>query len=181
MIKVEIDMKLIEAIGAIPITLRNGPLGKCLDSFSRPITSQASTMARSSRESGSRKKWSRKLKNNPAFQNDSKQHFGHKVGKSGIAVWIGATYPKGNKQQFVMPARKGDTYTRYHWGKPGSPILVTSKRGNTFTRSPSSKTSQANFPKADRATVRGFNASRSSAEQAFMAELNKQIKELKFG
>lgn len=181
MIKVEIDSKLIEAVEAIPITLRNGPLGKCLDSFARPIASQSGTMARSSRESGSRRKWSRKYKNNPAFQNDSKQHFGHKVGKSGIAVWIGATYPKGNKQQFVMPVRKGDTYTRYHWGKPGSPVVSTSRRGNQYIRTATSKTSTATFPKADRATVRGFNAAKSSAEQSFMAELNKQIKELKLG
>jgi len=132
-------------------------------------------------------------KNAANFQNDSKQHFSHKVGKSGVVVWIGATYPKGNKQQFVMPSKKGDRYTRYHWGKPGQTIVSTSRRGTsyTYTRGQSQNTKAnaekrnnptiARFPVQERATVRAFDQTRSTAEAEFSAQLQKEIKELRLG
>ena len=179
--KIEINHELIKAVSDIPVLLRNGPLGRCLGAFGKPIARQAGTQARSSRESGSRLKWSKKFKNAANFQNDSKQHFSHKVGKSGVVVWIGATYPKGNKQQFVMPSKKGDSYTRYHWGKPGTTIVSVSRKGKQYTFIANSKPSTARFPVQERATVRAFDQTRSTAEAEFLAQLQKEIKELRLG
>jgi len=180
-VNIEINQALIKAVEDIPLTLRNGPLGRCLEAFGRPIAKQAGSIARSSRATGSRKKWSKRFKNNAAFQNDSKQHFSHKVGRSGIVVWVGATYPNGNKQQFVMPVRRGDTYTRYHWGKPGQTITTTSRKGTVYTRTANSKPTTARFPIQERATVKAFDRTRQAAESAFLQQLNKEIKELRLG
>ena len=110
-----------------------------------------------------------------------------------MVIWIGATYPKGNKQQFVMPSKKGDSYTRYHWGKPGQTILTTSRRGTSYTytrgQSQNAKANKekrnnptiARFPFQERATVRAFDQTRSTAEAEFLAQLQKEIKELRIG
>lgn len=180
-VKIEINEALLKAVADIPLTLRNGPLGRCLGSFAKPIARQAGSLARSSRESGSRRKWSKKFKNNAAYQVDSKQHFGHKVFRSGVGVVIGATYPKGNKQQFVMPVRRGDTYQRFHWGKPGQVITTTSRKGTVYTRTANSNPTTARYPVQERATVRAFDQTQSAAEAAFLAQLNKEIKELRLG
>ena len=190
---IEINYDLIKAVGDIPITLRNAPLGKCLGAYGKPIANTASTLARSSRESGSRRKWSKKLKNNAAFQNDSKDHFGVKVLRNGLGVYVGATYPKGNKQQFVMPIKRGDSYQQYRWGKPGQTITTTSRKGTQYTYVRGSPVKSrftgprrgnpgtANYPRESRATVRGFDQAKGQAESAFLGELNKQIKELRIG
>lgn len=180
-VEIEINEALIKAVSDIPLTLRNGPLGRCLGSFARPIARQAGSLATSSRKTGSREKWSKRFKNNAAFQNDSKQHFSHKVLRNGIGVYIGATYPKGNKQQFVMPIKKGDNYTRYHWGKPGQTITTTSRKGTVYTRTANSNPTTARFPVQERATVRAFDQTKQSAESAFLAQLQKEIKEIRFG
>lgn len=190
---IEINHDLIKAVGDIPITLRNGPLGKCLGAYGKPIANTASTLARSSRESGSRRKWSKKLRNNAAYQNDSKDHFGVKVLRNGLGVYVGATYPKGNKQQFVMPIKRGDSYQQYRWGKPGQAITTTSRKGTQYTYVRGSPVKSrftgprrgnpgmANYPREARATVRGFDQAKGQAESAFLGELNKQIKELRIG
>jgi hypothetical protein len=179
--KIEINMDLIKAIGAIPLTLRNGPFGRCLGEFAKPIARATEPLSRSSRESGSRNRWSRKYKNNPAFSNDSRKHIGHKVGKSGVAVWIGAQYPKGNKQQFVMPYKKGTTYTRNLWGKKGQKVLRTSRRGNQYYATVGADPQTANFPNNERAPVRAYDQTRTQAEAAFLDQLQKEIKELRIG
>lgn len=192
-VKIEINEALLKAVADIPLTLRNGPLGRCLGSFAKPIARQAGSNASSSRETGSRKKWSKKFKNNGAFQNDSKQHFGHKVLRNGIAVYIGAQYPKGNKQQFLNPTKKGDSYDRYHWGKPGQTITSTSRKGTTYTytrgqsKNPRKNNNKRNnpttarYPIQERATVRAFDQTQATAEAAFLNQLNKEIKELRLG
>jgi hypothetical protein len=152
-----------------------------LGEFAKPIARATEPLSRSSRESGSRNRWSRKYKNNPAFSNDSRKHIGHKVGKSGVAVWIGAQYPKGNKQQFVMPYKKGTTYTRNLWGKKGQKVLRTSRRGNQYYATVGADPQTANFPNNERAPVRAYDQTRSQAEAAFLDQLQKEIKELRIG
>jgi len=181
MIKVEINNNLIQALDAIPITLRSGPFGRCLREFGKTVAPRAESLARSSRESNSRDKWSRKYKDDPAFQSDSRNHMGIKVTKTGSSVYVGATYPKGNKQQFVMPVKKGDSYTRYHWGKPGQVVQRVSKNGVVYNVRVNTKPTTARFPKAERATVKAFDQMRSSAEAAFLAQLQKELKELRLG
>ncbi|MEI6358726.1 MAG: hypothetical protein WCO50_00180 [Synechococcus sp. ELA619] len=180
-VSIQINEELIKAVGDIPITLRNGPLGRCLGSFAKPIAQTAGSLATSSRASGSRLKWSKKFKDNPRFQNDSKKHFGHKVLKSAVGVLVGATHPQGNKQQFVMPAKRGETYTRHSWGKLGSTIVYRSRTGKTYTRINRSKPTLASFPQAERATVKAFRQSGGSAEAAFLDQLSKEMKELRIG
>lgn len=172
---------MLKAVEAIPLTLRNGPLGRCLGSYAKPIAQTAGSLATSSRATGSRLKWSKKFKNNVKFQNDSRKHYGHKVFRSAVGVVIGATHPHGNKQQFVMPAKRGETYTRYSWGKPGSTIVTTSRKGRVYTRIAKSKPTTASYPQAERATVKAFRQSSGSAESAFLEQLNKEIKELRLG
>jgi hypothetical protein len=109
---IEINEDLIRQIGQIPLMLRNAPFGRCLGAFAKPIAAACQGHAQSSRATGSRLKWSKKFKNNAAFQNDSRQHFNHKVFKGGIGVVIGATWKEGNKQQFVMPYKKGESLDR---------------------------------------------------------------------
>jgi hypothetical protein len=152
-----------------------------LGEFAKPIARATEPLSRSSRESGSRNRWSRKYKNNPAFSNDSRKHIGHKVGKSGVAVWIGAQYPKGNKQQFVMPYKKGTTYTRNLWGKKGQKVLRTSRRGNQYYATVGADPQTANFPNNERAPVRAYDQTRTQAEAAFLDQLQKEIKELRIG
>jgi hypothetical protein len=177
---IEINESLIKAVDAIPLTLRNGPLGKCLGAFGETIARACKSQARSSR-GGSRLKWSKKYKNNPAFQNDSRDHFGSKVMRNGLAVYVGATYPKGNKQQFVMPIKRGTSYQRNLWGKPGQQIQRTSKKGKAYTMIVGTKPQTADFPIQDRATVKAFDITKSQAGQAFLNELQKQIKEFRLG
>jgi hypothetical protein len=177
---IEINMQLIKALDAIPLTLRSGPFQRCMDQFGKTVAKAVPSKARTSR-GGSRKRWSRKYKDNPAFQNDSRDHFSHKVLQSGLAVYVGATYPQGNKQQFVMPIKQGPSYQRFLWGKPGQQVQRVSKLGKTYTTTVNTKPQTANFPIHDRATVRGYDLAKTQAEQAFLSQLQKEIRSLKLG
>jgi hypothetical protein len=159
--QIDIDIRLVNAVGKIPVLLRAGPLPRCLTAFGKPIAKAAPTFARSSRATGTRLKWSRKYKLNPAYQVDSGKYFGTKVPKHGMAVIVGAKYPQGNKQQFNMPARKGDTYEHVLWGR---------RTGRTIR-----------FPVEDRATRRAFTSAKMVSIHQFLAQLRKELGELKLG
>lgn len=177
---IEINMQLIKALDAIPLTLRSGPFQRCLNQFGKTVAKAVPSKARTSRGK-SRERWSRKYKDNPAFQNDSRDHFSHKVLRNGLAVYVGATYDQGNKQQFVHPFKKGDSYKRFLWGKPGQQVQRVSKRGKAYTTTVNTKPQTANFPVHDRATVRGYDLAKTQAEQAFLGQLQKEIRSLKLG
>lgn len=177
-----INVELISKLSAIPMMLRAGPYGRCMEAYGKAIVPRAESLAISSRETGSRKKWSKRFRNDPKFASiDSRDHMGSKAAKSGLAVFVGAKYPKGNKQQFIMPVKKGDSYTRYHWGKPGSPIIRNSKRGKQYVAINNSKPTTATFPKSERSVVKAYDQMHSAAENAFVDQLAKEIKELKLG
>jgi hypothetical protein len=179
--RIEIKSDLIKKIGQIPLMLRNAPFGRCLGAFAKPIAAACQGHAQSSRSTGSRLKWSKKFKDDAKFQNDSRQHFSHKVFKGGAGVVIGATFWKGNKQQFVMPYKKGESYTRYHWGAPGSPVIYTGRSGRQYTRINNSKATVATFPKEQRAPMRAYRQTSFAAKAAFLGQLQKEIKELRIG
>lgn len=192
-IEVKINLKLIEEIGKIPITLRNGPFGRCLGKFGDPIARRSVVFATSSRSTESRTRrvrngkisggWSRKYKDDPRWSSiDSKNHFGRKVGKQGVWVMVGAIYPKGNKQQFVHPSKNGDSYTRYHWGKPGT-LITYEKNGKTvsYTRQSQGATSIARFPEEQRAVNKAFRHEERTAEERFLTQLEKELRELRLG
>jgi hypothetical protein len=94
---------------------------------------------------------------------------------------IGATWKEGNKQQFVMPYKKGESYTRNHWGKPGSPVVYTGRSGRQYTRINNSKATVATFPKEQRAPMRAYRQTSGTAEAAFVNQLQKEVKELRIG
>jgi hypothetical protein len=180
-LSVQIDQKLIDSLGKIPLLLRSGPFGRCLRAYGKPIVPRAESLAASSRATESRLKWSRRFREDPAQQIDSRNHMGSKVTKSGSTVYVGATYPKGNKQQFVMPYKKGDSYVQNRWGKPGQVIPKVSKRGKAFTAIVNTKPQTVRFPFSERSVVRAHAQMKSVAEQAFLDQLNKEIRELKLG
>ena len=159
-VEIKINMELIKALEEIPIRLRSGPLGACLKAYGQPIADYAKTIAPSSRQSGTRLKWTSKYKKNAAYQNDSGKHFGVKPLKSGIGVIVGADYPKGNKQQFVHPSKKGDSYQHVLWKK---------------------KTVTIRYPRSQQPIVKALRAMQSQAEAAFLSQLQKEIKELRLG
>lgn len=160
-VEITINEELIKALESISITLRSGPLDRCLKAFGEPIARYAETIAPRSKSTGSRNKWSSKYKKNAAYQNDSGDNFGVKVLKSAVGVIVGAKYPKGNKQQFVHPSRKGNSYKRHVlWGK---------------------KVQSIRFQRSEQPAMKAFKAQQSAAEAAFRAQLEKEIKELKLG
>jgi hypothetical protein len=158
---ITINTELIKAVESIPIQLRNGPFGRCLGKFGNVVAKATPALARSSRETGSRLKWSKKFKNNPAFQNDSRKTFTHKVLKNGLTVLVGPVYDQGNKQQFVMPRKHGDTYVHVLWGR---------RTNRTIT-----------YPMHERAHVRAFNQTEGTASASYLSQLEKECKELNLG
>jgi hypothetical protein len=162
-IEIQINMDLVRALEAIDIRLRSGPLDRCLKAYGQPIADYAKTIAPRSRSTGTRKKWSAKYKKNAAYQNDSGDNFGVKVLKSAVGVVIGAKYPRGNKQQFVHPSKRGGTYRKHIlWGK---------KEADKPLR----------FPRDEQPIVKAVRTMQSAAEAAFRTQLEKEMKELKLG
>lgn len=191
--EIKINRKLIEEISKIPITLRNGPFGRCLGKFGDPIARRAVVLGTSSRATRSRTRrihngtisggWSKRYKDDPRWSGiDSRNHFGRKVGKQGVWVIVGAIHPKGNKQQFVHPSKNGDSYTRYHWGKPGQLISYEKNGKNvSYIRQSKGSTSVARFPKEQRAVVQAFRREEKTAEERFLIQLQKELRELRLG
>lgn len=191
-LEIEINHELIKLLGNIPIMLRNHAFGRCLAEFSKPIASKAGTLATTSRYTRSRYRrrvgrvisggWSRKYSRDPRWSGiDSADHYGWKVGRYGVNTWIGFKYPSGLKQQFVHPSKKGTSYVRYNWGKPGVTYTYVNRYGRTIVFTRRTQPGINSFPMQDRSVVRAFHRSRSTAEDAFRREFQKQIKEMKLG
>jgi len=160
-IEIKINMDLVRALEAIDIRLRSGPLDRCLKAYGQPIADYAKTIAPSSQQTGSRKKWSDKYKLNAEYQNESRKHYGVKVLKASVGVIVGAKWAKGNKQQFVHPFKKGDSYKRHVlWNKK----VVTIR-----------------FPRDEQPIAKAVRTMQSAAEAAFRTQLEKEMKELKLG
>jgi len=162
-IEIQINMDLVRALEAIDIRLRSGPLDRCLKAYGQPIADYAETIAPSSQQTGSRKKWSNKYKKYAEYQNDSRDNFGVKVLKYSVGVIVGAKWKQGNKQQFVHPFKKGDSYRKHVlWGK---------KEADRPLR----------FPRDKQPMVEAVRTMQSAAEAAFRTQLEKEMKELKLG
>lgn len=160
-IEIQINMDLVRALEAIDIRLRSDPLDRCLKAYGQPIADYAKTIAPSSQQTGSRKKWSDKYKLNAEYQNESRKHYGVKVLKASVGVIVGATWTKGNKQQFVHPFKKGDSYKRHVlWNKK----VVTLR-----------------YPRDEQPIVKAVRTMQSTAEAAFRTQLEKEMKELRLG
>lgn len=160
-IEIKINEQLLKDLEQIPLKMRAGPLDRCLKAYGEPIANYAKTIAPSSKNTGSRNKWSDKYKLNAEYQNESRKHYGVKVLKASVGVIIGAEWTKGNKQQFVHPFKKGDSYKRHVlWKK---------------------KVVMIRFPRNEQPIVKAVRATQSAAEAAFRTQFEKEIKELKLG
>ena len=117
-IKIEFtfDEKQIEQLMQIPELLRLKPAERCLIAMAKPVVERAKALAPSSRVTGTRNKWSAKLKNDAKWQIDSGKHMGSKTVRhnKGARVYIGAKWPNGNKQQFDA---KADGRRHILWGR----------------------------------------------------------------
>jgi hypothetical protein len=121
-IKIEFNDAMIAELMRIPDLLRLGPAERCLADMGKVVAQRAKQLAPSSRQTGSRKKWSNKLKNDSRWSGvDSGQHMGVKTVKHnrGARIYIGARYPQGNKQQFDA-SPKGRRV--FYWGKDSGRI-----------------------------------------------------------
>ena len=152
-IEFTIDEALMRQLDRIPELIRLGPMDRCLTALARPVVAKAKQLAPSSRSTGSRRKWSEKLKNDPKWAIDSGKHMSSKVHKGNkvTMVYIGAKCPKGNKQQF--------------WANPKG-----KRAGRKVIQRPDPHFLQ-----------KAFDETRSQQVAAFNAQLAKELKELGLG
>jgi hypothetical protein len=167
-IKIEIDASLIRQLEDIPRMMKFAVADKCFAAFAKPIVERAKALAPSSRTTGTRgeagSKWGRKATKKfsgraSMLQYDSGKFIGSKVfkGATSTVLYVGATHPRGNKQQF--DASK-DGRQVYYWGR---------RQGSV------KKQDRPNF------LERAYTETQSAAYAAFRAQLAKQIKELRLG
>ena len=173
-IKITLDQKALDLIDQIPIMIRYKCVDQALKAMAKPIVERAKAIAPSSRKSGSRKKWGKnKTKHfDPAAwaQDDSGKHISSKVKRTqrGGILFVGATHPRGNKQQFLTP--KAEQKIQYFWGKPGQ---IITRRGATFVNRTSPKVVQ--LPRAKRFIQRAFDETIGSQRAAFESTLQTAI------
>lgn len=119
-IQINFDEAQIEKLLQIPLLMRLGPAERILKAMAKPVIERAKSIAPSSRRSGTRKKWSKKYKNNPNYQEDSGRHIGMKYIKTerGGLMIVGGKYPRANKQNYEA----GDKRKIVYWGKKTSEI-----------------------------------------------------------
>ncbi len=158
-IKVEMDFRALEMLEKIPQMLQFAVADKVMLAMVKPVVDRAKELAPSSRESGTRKKWSAKYKSNNKWQVDSGRHMGSKTVRydRGAIVYVGAKYPTGNKQQFNSNSEKGRKEVL--WGR---------------------STGRVYKPK-ERFIQRAYDETRDAQFRAFEAELQRQVKELRIG
>ncbi len=158
-IAIDFNEDMIRHLEQIPLQLRLAPGERCLKAMAKPVIERAKQIAPSSRESGSRKKWSAKYKNDPKWNNDSGRHIGLKTIKNNRAtrIYIGAKYPQGNKQQFDA-SPKGRRV--FYWGRDAGKVR---QRPNPHW------------------LQKAFDETRSQQINAFNEQLSKELKELKLG
>ena len=158
-ITIDFNEDMITQLEKIPLQLRLGPGERCLRAMSKPVLELAKQLAPSSRESGSRKKWSAKFKNDPKWSVDSRNHLGVKTIKNNRAtrIYIGAKYPQGNKQQFDA-SPKGRRV--FYWGRDAGKVR---QRPNPHW------------------LQKAYDETKSQQLAAFNEQLAKELKELRLG
>lgn len=188
-IQIEINEALIKQVLKLPLMIQKEVIGKCLAAYSKPIANKTEILATSSVYTKSRYPrvykgkrsggWSLKYSSNPKWSGiSSLNHAGYKVGRYGMSTWIGFQYPKGNKQQFVHPIKKGDSYKRYNWGIPGVTYTYMNRFGTVVSFVRNTPAGVNKFPIKDRPTIRAYHRAKSASESAFLNELKKQTSSL---
>jgi hypothetical protein len=158
-IQVTFDEAQIQKLLEIPLLMKLGPAERVLKAMAKPVIERAKSIAPSSRRSGTRKKWSKKYKDNPNYQEDSGKHIGMKYIKTerGGLMIVGGKYPRANKQNYEA----GDKRKIVYWGKKTSKI----KRINP----------------SERFMQKAFDETKQEQITAGNEQLTKEMKELSLG
>lgn len=158
-IQITFDEAQIQKLLEIPLLMRLGPAERVLKAMAKPVIERAKSIAPSSRQSGTRKKWSKKYKDNPNYQEDSGKHIGMKYIKTerGGLMIVGGKYPRANKQNYEA----GDKRKIVYWGKKTSKI----KRINP----------------SERFMQKAFDETKQEQITAGNEQLTKEMKELSLG
>jgi hypothetical protein len=157
-IEIKFDENELKKLAKIPEFVRYKAADKALKAMAKPVIEKAKSIAPDSRATGTRKKWSRKYKDDSKWQIDSGKNISSKVIKndSGAVTYIGATFPKGNKQQFnASPDGRKEVF----WGRPQGTV----------------------YKPPERFIQKAFDETRSAQQSAFVASLEASMKELNLG
>jgi hypothetical protein len=177
----EINTKMLKRLEDIPLEIRLGPLDRCMKAFAKPIEERLKSLAPSSRKSGSRIRWSKKLSKDPKFASiDSGPHTGSKLLRNGGLV-IGFKFEKGNKQQFINPVKRGMGREHNFWGAPGQVIFTISRKGMAYSYVRKKDSIGLVFHRSDRAVVKSFQQTKDAARTQFILQAQREVKGLNLG
>lgn len=158
-IEVTFNESQLELLESIPMLVQFAVADKCMKAMVAPIAERAKSILPSSQSTGTRKKWSKKYKQNPAWQINSGRHVGAKVVKyqRGATAYVGPTYPRGNKQQFNANKERGRRV--FYWGKDAGIVYIPDERP----------------------MQRAYDETKDSQMTAFMSTLTQEIAEISRG
>lgn len=116
--KVEINDQAFQQADAelarLPFELRTGVIPKALRAAAAPVEKKARQLAPDSEKSGSRKKWSRKVRQKRAGTKPHKQTIGHSTVRryrDSDAIFVGPLHPQGNLINVI-----GHDHNQVLWG-----------------------------------------------------------------
>ena len=163
-LEVSFDEAMLAKIMQIPLLMRLGPSERVLKAMAKPIVTKAKAIAPNSqvgkgKEGPTREKWSKKYKDNAAWQISSGRHIKTKYlknNKGGVLI-VGGDHPKANKLNFEA----GTQRKVFYWGVDSGKV----KRINP----------------TERFMQRAFDETKAAQQTAGYAQLEKEIKELKLG
>jgi hypothetical protein len=180
-IELKFDESQLKQLEKIPIHVRINAADDCLEAMSKEVLRKAYAYAPRSVSTGTRLKWSKKYSTSAKWRVNSGEHLGSKIKKNnkGALAYIGAKYPKGNKQQFSAP--KAEQRGHYLWGKPGQTIVTTSRSGKQYTYVRKTEGQMLKFPASQRFIQRAFDETKPQQLSAFYKALEKSLQELKLG
>jgi hypothetical protein len=101
-------------LARLPLELRTNVLPKGLRAAAAPVEKKARQLAPDSEKSGSRRKWSRKVRQKRASTKPHKQTIGHSTVrryKTSDAIYVGPVHPQGNLINVI-----GHNHNQVQWG-----------------------------------------------------------------
>jgi hypothetical protein len=183
-VKVKLDQQQLDLLDQLPVYLRKHVAEKALTAMSKPISRMALLLAPDSEKSGSRKKWSRKYKDNPGWRDiHSGRHVGSKFfkGRNKDVVYVGIKWTgtnKGNKQHFNHPFKRSTERVHYLWGKPGQKLIYNRGQPNEYevTRGPLPKPTVFSRPKSRWFVKIAYENTRAQQLREFVKVVERELK-----
>lgn len=102
-------------LATVPLEMRTGVLPKAMRAAAATVERAARQLAPDSVKSGSREKWSKKVKQQRASTKQHKQTIGHSSVRnyqSAMAIYVGPLYPAGNLINAI-----GHPHKQVLWGR----------------------------------------------------------------